>query len=306
MAEPETVISEVIPFDTRYAVVERMSLAQSRAYCRSIAASRYENFLVGTILLPRGLRKHFDCVYAYCRVADDLADESPNPKRALQLLDWWESELDRAKAGNPRHPVFIALADTMAAFGLPDTPFRDLLSAFRQDQTVTRYRSYDELLDYCRRSANPVGRIVLHLFGFTDETRRSLSDSTCTALQLANFIQDVTGDFERGRVYLPQADLQRFGVTEEQIGAREFTSGFARLIELECRRAYELFEHGRTLADVVPRRLRMDVEMFTMGGLEILRRIERQGYDVLTSRPAIPKARQATIFMSRLIRSILP
>ncbi len=306
MAEPETAISDVIPFDTRYAVVERMSLAQSRAYCGRLASSHYENFLVGTLLLPRRLRAHFNSVYAYCRVADDLADESPSPARALQLLDWWESELDRAVAGDPRHPVFVALADTMASFGIPDAPFRDLLSAFRQDQIINRYETYDELLDYCRRSANPVGRIVLHLFGFTDDHRRSLSDATCTALQLANFLQDVVPDFERGRIYLPECDMRRFGVTPEQIAAREFTPSFGLLMEFECSRAREMFEYGRALADVVPRRLRMDVEMFTMGGLEILRRIARQGYDVLSRRPSIPRSRQAAILLGRIVRSLRP
>ncbi len=304
MTGPEDAIPEVIPFDTRYAVIEQMTLEESRAYCRKLASSHYENFLVGTILLPRRLRAHFDCVYAYCRIADDLADESPSPERALQLLDWWESELNRAIAGKPRHPVYVALADTMAAFALPDAPFRDLLSAFRQDQTVVRYQSYDDLLDYCRRSANPVGRIVLHLFGFTDEHRRNLSDATCTGLQLANFLQDVARDFDRGRIYIPAADMMRFGVTAEQIGARKFTPRFARLMQFECDRVREMFEYGRTLAEVVPRRLRMDIEMFTMGGMEILRRIERQGYDVLSRRPVIPKSRQAAILLGRLLRSV--
>jgi squalene synthase HpnC len=293
-------VPEAVPFDTRYAVIGSASLPEAYAYCRRLARSHYENFLVGTVFIPRHLRQHFYAIYAYCRIADDLADESPTPERALQLLDWWEGELKRACEGRPKHPVFVALAETMATFGIPSTPFTDLLVAFRQDQTVRRYDTYAQLLDYCRYSANPVGRLVLHLFGFTDDHRRTLSDATCTALQLANFWQDVARDCERGRIYLPREDMKRFGVLEDQIQRREFTPEFGRLLEFECSRARELFEYGSALADVVPRRLRLDVEMFTQGGLEVLRRIEKQGYDVLSRRPAIPKSRQAAILLRRV------
>lgn len=306
MTDQESGIYDVIPFDTPYGVVERMSLPEARAYCRRLARSHYENFVVGTLLVPRALRRHFHSIYAYCRVADDLADESPTPERALQLLDWWERELDLAYAGHPRHPVFVALADTVAAFGIPKVPFQDLLVAFRQDQTVTRYASYDDILAYCAHSANPVGRLVLHLYGYADENRRSLSDATCTALQLANFWQDVARDFDRGRVYLPADDMARFGVTEEQVAAKQFTPEFGDLLRFECRRTREMFDYGSALASVVPRRLRLDLEMFTCGGLEVLRRIERQGFDVLSRRPTIPRSRQASLLVGRLVRSLRP
>jgi squalene synthase HpnC len=299
-------VPDAIPLDTPYAVIETMSAAESRAYCRKLARAHYENFLVSTVLVPRDLRPHFHSIYAYCRVADDLADEAVTPERALQLLDWWERELDRCCAGAPRHPVFVALAETMAAFGIPREPFDDLLGAFRQDQSVRRYATYGDLLAYCARSANPVGRLVLHLFGFTDEHRRGLSDATCTGLQLANFWQDVVTDFARGRVYLPAEDMDRFGVTLDQIADRRCTPAFADLMRFQCSRTRELFEYGSALAAVVPRRLRLDVEMFTAGGVEVLRRIERQGFDVLKRRPTIPRSRQATMLVGRVVRSFSP
>ena len=297
---------DVVPYDTRYAYEGNCSLSEAQAFCRKLARSHYENFVVGTLFVPRELRQHFYSIYAYCRVADDLADESPTPERALQLLDWWEHELDRMYAGSPRHPVFVALTETVEAYRIPKQTFADLLVAFRQDQVVRHYDTYEQLLGYCRYSANPVGRLVLHLFGFTDDHRRGLSDATCTALQLANFWQDVARDFDRGRVYLPAEDMQRFGVTVQDIAGRRCTEGFRRLMEWECRRAEELFQRGSALASVVPGRLRLDVEMFTQGGLEVLRRIERQGYDVLSRRPTIPKSRQATLFLGRLVRAALP
>lgn len=305
-AGPRDAVPEAVPYDTRYAVDRPFGLREARQYCRRLARSHYENFLVGTLFVPHHLHEHFHSIYAYCRVADDLADESPSPERALQLLDWWERELDLAYAGAPRHPVFVALAETVVTFGIPRQTLADLLVAFRQDQVVRRYDTFDQLLDYCRHSANPVGRLVLHLFGYTDDHRRCLSDATCTALQLANFWQDVVPDFERGRMYIPAEDMRRFGVTEEQIANRECTSGFRELLKFECARARELFSHGSALASVVPGRLRLDVEMFTEGGLEVLRRIERQGYDVLSRRPAIPKSRQAALLIGRLARSVTP
>jgi squalene synthase HpnC len=285
-----------------YRVTRAYSPREARAYCRRLAVSHYENFVVAGLLCPRPLRRHAYNVYAYCRIADDLGDETGDPARAIELLDWWESELDAMLAGKPRHPVFVALSETADRFRIPDEPFRRLLDAFRQDQTVTRYATFEELLHYCERSANPVGHLVLALGGYRDEERKALSDDTCTALQLANFWQDVSRDWDKGRIYIPREDMERFGVSEEQIAARRFTPPFGELMRFEVERTRKLFESGRPLAKLLDRSLRLNVEMFTEGGLEVLRRIESQGYDVLTSRPSIPKRRQAALLIRRLLR----
>lgn len=290
--------------DTPYRVDRPYDLAAARAYCARLAKSHYENFLVGSLFVPRDLRQHFYNVYAYCRIADDLGDESGGPERALPLLDWWDAELRACYAGKPGHPVFVALAETNERFGIPMEPYSDLLQAFRQDQRVNRYATYGELLGYCRYSANPVGRLVLYLCGYSDPERQGYSDATCTALQLANFWQDVVRDYAIGRIYLPLDDMARFGVSEEDIALRRFTPAFAELMRFECERARKLFAEGAKLLPLVERRLRLDIEMFGRGGLEILRMIEAQGYDVLSRRPAIPRRRQLAILAARFIAGL--
>ena len=195
------------------------TLAEARAWCKHLAETHYENFHVASWFLPEALRPHFHAIYAYCRVSDDLGDEVGNTEQSLALLDLWGRELDACYEGRARHPVFVALAETIRVCNIPKEPFADLLTAFRQDQTVTRYANMDEVLHYCRFSANPVGRLVLYTCGYSDEERFRLSDATCTALQLANFWQDVRVDFAKDRVYIPQADMQRFGVTDATIRA---------------------------------------------------------------------------------------
>jgi len=286
-------------------VSEQYSLREAERYCRKIATSHYENFLVASILLPRRLHQHFYNIYAYCRIADDLADETGSPERAMQLLDWWEDQLVACYHGDATHPVFVALRRTNDAFCIPMEPYQDLLRAFRRDQVQRRYATYDELLGYCRYSANPVGRLVLHLFGFSDEHRRCLSDATCTALQLTNFWQDVVRDYENGRIYLPECDMRQFGVTEETIRTRTFTPQFGALLRFECQRTEELFAYGAALTSVVPRRLAVDVEMFTRGGREVLRRIAAQGYDVLSRRPTVPRRRQLSLLLGAAARVLL-
>ncbi len=189
-----------------------LSLRQSRRYCRRLASRHYENFTVASRLLPRGLRQHFCNVYAYCRWADDLADELGDPEQSLAALDWWESQLRRCYQGQAEHPVFVALAETIHRFDIPIEPFVDLLTAFRQDQRVTRYETVERVLEYCRYSANPVGRLVLYVGQCHTSDRLPLSDAICTGLQLANFCQDVASDWDRGRVYLPETACRRFGV----------------------------------------------------------------------------------------------
>jgi squalene synthase HpnC len=284
----------------------KVSRQEARAYCRALARSHYENFLVASVLLPRGLREPMYSVYAYCRWADDLADEAGNARLGLAGVRWWREELRRCYAGEPRHPVFVALAETIAQFELPIQPFDDLLTAFEQDQTTARYATYDQLLGYCRYSANPVGRLVLYLFGYRDHERQQLSDFTCTALQLANFWQDVARDLDKGRIYLPLEDMSPFGYSESELLARVENAAFRRLIQFQVDRTRELFRQGEPLRDMVHRRLRLEIDMFSQGGQLVLRMIEEQGYNVLSHRPAISKRRQATLFLRRLVAQFVP
>ena len=268
---------------------------EARAYCQRLARSHYENFSVASWFLPSGLRQHFFNVYAYCRISDDLGDEVGDAGASLQLLDEWEAELGACYAGRARHPVFVALAETVHKFEIPKHEFADLLTAFRQDQTVGRYETFDDLLGYCRNSANPVGHLVLYLCGYRDAERQLLSDYTCTALQLANFWQDVSSDYARVRIYLPLEDLRRFGVTEESIRDGENTSAFRAMMQFEVERAREWFEQGLPLIAKVDRKLATDIELFSRGGQEILNAIERQDYAVLGRRPVIPKSRKLAL-----------
>lgn len=268
------------------------SFEDACSYCRRLARTHYENFSVATWFLPRRLRQHFFNVYAYCRIADDLGDETDDRAKCLALLDQWESELNACYEGYPRHPVFVALRSTVREFEIPRQTFADLLTAFRQDQTVSRYEIFADLLGYCRYSANPVGHLVLYLCGYRDSGRQQLSDFTCTALQLANFWQDVSLDYGKGRIYLPLEDLRRYGVPEADIAAGRNSSQFRQMMRFEVERAREYFKLGLPLVAKVRRELAVDLELFSRGGQEILDAIERQDYAVLGNRPAISKARK--------------
>jgi squalene synthase HpnC len=267
-------------------------LAEAREYCERLAKTHYENFSVATWFLPKRLRQHFYNVYAYCRISDDLGDEVGNAQQSLELLDQWEAELNACYDGEPRHPVFVALRETVRQCGIPKHEFSDLLVAFRQDQTVTRFETFNDVLGYCRYSANPVGHLVLYLCGYSDRERQQLSDYTCTALQLANFWQDVYVDYGKGRIYLPLEDLRRFGASGDDIAQRRATPEFLELMKFEVERAREWFEKGLPLKKMVGRELAIDIELFSRGGQEILNAIERQGFDVLKGRPAISKSRK--------------
>ena len=271
------------------------SLAEARQYCRKLATNHYENFSVATWFLPKRLRQHFYNVYAYCRISDDLGDEVGDPRASLQLLDAWQQELEACYAGSPKHPVFVALSETVQAFEIPKHEFSDLLTAFRQDQTVTRYKSFDDLLGYCKNSANPVGHLVLYLCGYKDSERQLLSDFTCTALQLANFWQDVSVDYTKGRIYLPLEDLHRFAVSEDDIAHQRNTSAFVEMMKFEVERAREWFRQGLPLIPKVSRELAVDIELFSRGGQEILNAIEAQGCAVLGRRPVISKPRKLAL-----------
>ena len=281
------------------------SLEDARAYCERLAKSHYENFSVATWFLPTRLRQHFYNVYAYCRISDDLGDEVGDPQQSLELLDQWEAELNACYAGSPRHPVFVALTETVKQFGIPQHEFSDLLIAFRQDQTVTRFETFDDILAYCRYSANPVGHLVLYLCGYSDAERQQLSDYTCTALQLANFWQDVFVDYGKGRIYLPLEDLRRFGVTGEDIAQQRATPQFVTLMKFEVERARDWFTRGLPLVKMVSRELAIDLELFSRGGQEILNAIERQGFDVLKARPEISKSRKLLLVLRAAMGKLL-
>jgi squalene synthase HpnC len=270
-------------------------LEEAREYCRHLARTHYENFSVATWFLPRHLRQDFLNVYAYCRISDDLGDEVGDPAAALALLDEWQSQLDACYDGTPRHPVFVALAETVRKFEIPKHEFSDLLIAFRQDQTVTRFETFDDVLAYCRYSANPVGHLVLYLCGYHDPERQQLSDYTCTALQLANFWQDVTVDYAKGRIYLPLEDLRRYSVSEQDIQQNRNTPAFCAMMKFEVERARQWFERGLPLIGKVNAELAIDIELFSRGGQEILNAIERQGFAVLGHRPVISKTRKLAL-----------
>ncbi len=276
------------------------SLAAAERYTRWLATHHYENFHVASWLLPRRLRRHFYNVYAYCRWADDLGDEIPDPARALASLDAWERELDLCYAGRPSHPVFVALAATVREFDIPAQPFRDLLAAFRQDQTVHRYESWDDVLGYCRYSANPVGHLVLYLCGYRDPARQALSDATCTALQLANFWQDVARDLDNGRIYIPLEALRAHGLSAADLEARRFDPRYAALLRDLVARTRELFARGLPLLDQVDAALRVDLDLFTRGGLAVLDAIEASGCNTIEHRPAIGKAARLRLLVRAL------
>jgi squalene synthase HpnC len=276
------------------------TLEEARAWCRRLAETHYENFHVASWFLPRRLRPHFHAIYAYCRVSDDLGDEVGNPEQSLALLDLWGEELDACYRGETRHPVFVALAETIRACDIPKEPFADLLVAFRQDQTVTRFPTMADVLGYCRYSANPVGRIVLYACGYRDPERFALSDQTCSALQLANFWQDVRVDYAKNRIYFPLEDMQRFGVDEATIANARFTPQFRELMRYEVDHARTMFHAGLPLIGKVDRELALDLDLFSRGGLEILCAIERQDYNVLSARPAISKTRKASLLLRAL------
>ncbi len=239
------------------------------------------------------MRQHFANIYAYCRWSDDLADEPGNPDTSGLLLDWWESQLGDCYApgheSSLRHPVFVALAETIREFAIPSQPFFDLISAFRQDQRVTRYETADALLDYCCRSANPVGRLILSLVRVRDARSESFSDQICTGLQLANFCQDVASDWDRGRVYLPQETLRHVGCTPEHFAKREVNAAFRHAVRIEVDRAEAYLLAGQPLLERVPRELRFDIGLFVAGGLAILEAIRKQDYDVWSRRPTLGK-----------------
>lgn len=262
-------------------------LDAARAFCREVAARHYENFTVATRLVPPRLRQHLANVYAFARWADDLADEAASTAAATAALTAWRGELDDCFAGRPRHPVCVALAETVRATGLEIGPFADLIDAFQQDQVQTRYADREEVLDYCRRSANPVGRIVLALEGCREPRLVAMSDAICTGLQLVNFWQDIKRDRNAGRVYLPAADMRRHGVVEADLDAAQASPALRTLVRAEVAWARECFDRGSPLAAAAPRALRPAIAMFLGGGRAVAAAIERADGDTLARRPTV-------------------
>jgi squalene synthase HpnC len=281
------------------------SSGESLAYTEWLATHHYENFHVVSFLLPKRLHQDFYNVYSFCRWADDLGDEIGDKAESLRLLEWWRAELDAMYVGQTRHPVFIALGGTVARYGIPKQPFSDLIRAFVQDQTTPRYETWEGVLDYCVYSANPVGRLVLYLCGYSDAERQRLSDSTCTALQLANFWQDVTVDLLKDRVYIPLEVLARNHYTVEDLFALRMNDNFRNVMIEIVDRARALFLEGLPLARMVDRRLAIDLDLFSRGGLHVLRKIEQQNYDVLSRRPAISKLERVGLLLASVARMTL-
>lgn len=278
---------------------DRPTLDEAKAWCHELATTHYENFHVATFFLPKRLRAHFDSVYAFCRVSDDLGDEVKDTRTALRLLETWGEMLDECydRPQQSRHPVFVALHETIVRCDLPREPFQDLLRAFRQDQFKTEYGTWDEAVQYSRYSANPVGRLVLMMCGYRDEQRALLSDRICTALQLANFWQDIVRDAEIPRRYLPSEYMDRFGVDEGQIGGRVFTPEFRAMMIALVDRTRAMLREGAALPGMVDPELRVTLELFAKGGEAILDGIAGQDYDVLRGRPVVTKRRKLMLLL---------
>jgi len=274
-------------------------LEESHSYTRWLSTHHYENFHVVSVLLPKELHQDFYNVYAFCRWADDLGDEIDSQSEALRLLEWWRGLL-HGGGGQDRHPVFVALRRTIERRRLHMVCFENLIDAFVQDQTVKRYRDWDDLLDYCVRSANPVGRLVLALCGYHDEQRARLSDFTCTGLQLANFWQDVRVDVGKGRIYIPQKLLLLHGVKEADVLALRHSGEFESAMAEAVRYAREQFYQGLPLIPTLDARLALDIELFSRGGLAILHKIEAVRYRVLDARPKIEKRERVWLLLTTL------
>jgi squalene synthase HpnC len=297
--QPKDYVKSIDLSSTRY------SEAESIEYTRWLATHHYENFHVVSFLLPKSLHQDFYNVYAFCRWADDLGDEIGDDQESLRLLAWWREELTAMYRGEAVHPVFVALKTTVARYEIPIDPFDRLIRAFEQDQTVSRYNSFDDLFAYCVNSANPVGHLVLYLCGYRDAERQRLSDFTCTALQLANFWQDVTVDLQKDRVYLPLQLLAKHHYTVNELFALKFDGRFEQLMREAVEVADDLFHKGLPLIDTVNRRLALDLELFSRGGMKVLDKIRAQGYDVLKSRPKVTKAERVAL-MLRCLPRLLP
>ena len=276
------------------------TVEEAYARCEALAKAHYENFTVGSWFLPKDKQKHFYAIYAFCRFVDDLGDEFEGDR--IQALDFWQQEFEQCYDGSPTHPYMIALRETIRDFDIPKEPFLKLVEANRMDQSITRHSTYQDLEFYCEHSANPVGHLVLYVSGYHDKDRQMLSDFTCTALQLANFWQDVARDFDMGRIYIPEEDMARFGYTENELARGIVNDNFRNLMAFEVDRARELFHQGIGLVDAVEGKIKLDIALFSLGGMKVLDAIEKQNYDVLSRRPSVSKATKVRLMLTTLLK----
>jgi len=266
---------------------KKPSTSDAFAYCQDLARVQYENFSVISWFLPTELHPHFASIYAYCRWSDDLADEVNSNQESLELLSWWEDQLEKCYQGETTHPVFVALARTIQEFSIPIQPFKNLLTAFRLDQSKKRYETFDDLLAYCRNSADPVGQLVMYLGECFSEEAQHYSHCVCTGLQLANFWQDIRRDYENGRIYIPAEDFLKFGMSIDDMPNCATTDPFQELIQFEVERADQMLIEGTPIVDYFPSPLQLDVSLFVRGGRSILQQIRAQKYDTWNRRPEV-------------------
>lgn len=286
----------------------RYTIDEAFSYCAALTQSHYENFPVASLLLPAEKRPYLQAIYAFARAADDFADEGIHPaKDRLRLLENWEKQLDEcalpsaaAASETPHNPVFVALGETIRRLGLTTEPFRDLITAFKMDVVKNRFASYDELLHYCRHSANPVGQLVLMIFGYRDKNLFEMSDNICTALQLTNLLQDISVDLKKNRIYIPQSDFATFGYYEEELQAGVADQRFGELVQFQIERTKELFTRGSELTTAVDHDLRLELKLVWFGGMSILRKCERAGRKLLHTRPHLGNRNKFTIFLRAL------
>lgn len=278
-----------------------LTLEDAYGVCKDISVGHYENFTVVSRLMPAEKRKYIYALYAYSRYTDDLGDELEEGN--LEALDLWEEDLMGIfQEENPDNAILMALQDTVETHSLTAEPFRKLIEANRMDQLNKSYETYEDLLEYCDHSANPVGRVFLGIFGYNDARRNDLSDKTCTGLQLTNFWQDVDRDERMGRVYLPEEDMKQFGYSREMLEDRVYNERFVELMKFEVSRARKLLEEGLELVPLLDKRIKMDVRLFNQGGLRILDKIEEEEYDVLRKRPTLSKGEKVWLFFSNLMK----
>jgi squalene synthase HpnC len=276
-----------------------MDTSRALAFTRQLARKHYENFTVGSWLLPRDKRQHVYNLYAYARSVDDLGDEAEGDRPAQ--LDAFEGRLRNCYEGKDDDMLFTALGRTIRDFDIPIEPFLKLIEANRMDQHKTRFATYEELLHYCEHSANPCGRLFLYVFGYRDAARQRLADLTCTALQLTNFWQDIAVDRTKDRIYIPKEDLDRFGVTEADLDAGNVSPAFIELMKFEIGRTRELFRQGLGLLDHIRGMVKVDIRLFTLGGSRLLDAIEKNGYDVFRARPTLSRAAKTRLVIGALL-----
>ncbi len=285
------------------------SIEESYSYCEQMAKSHYENFPVGSFLIPKEKRRHIWAVYAFARTADDFADEGRSAfetpadlQKRLAALDDWEYKLLQATKGQTEHPIFIAVAQTLKDAQIPVQLLKDLITAYRMDVQRKRHKSFEDLLFYCKHSANPVGRLVLHIMGYKDEAIHLLSDNICTALQLANFWQDVAVDLEKDRIYLPEDEMKRFRVTEGDLHAKICNRAFQTLMQYCSDKTKSLFNQGLPLTQKVGKDLKWEMKLTWLGGTTILKKLSQNHYDIYRNRPVIGMMDKITL----LTRSLMP